>query len=421
MNALDFLICLGFLTTAFTWRGILPVDLRFYYSIILLLVLIYLPFGELVVSKRFLSLLFAIAALSILSIFLGKTTILSVFSQVVGVGVLSIVLFSYFRTRQNKILRKITYYFNIAFYISIIAICQEISFLLGFEKGYAFSYFLPGVGPVTTEGILLRVNSVFTEPAYLAMALIPAVYIAVQNIFLGKHLFLSKVKSAIILLALLLTFSSLGYIGLIACFLLSIDKKRKKQLLRILCLVIIFSYVAIICSTNLQARLTTLANLLPFRKLSNEGNVSSLILYTNYLVAKKSFLSNPLWGSGLGSHPFTYAKYLPNLKETPGLGFLSFMNPNDLGMKDAMSLFLRLLSETGLLGLGAFLYFMMANRVKKKIEPYHSLSKMCVVFFLIYGIRNGQYVRFELWYFIAFYYYLKKAFDHHVREPLMLL
>jgi hypothetical protein len=33
---------------------------------------------------------------------------------------------------------------------------------------------------------------------------------------------------------------------------------------------------------------------------------------------------------------------------------------------------------------------------------------MCIVLILCYSLRTGQYIRFELWYFIALYFCLKR-------------
>jgi len=44
------------------------------------------------------------------------------------------------------------------------------------------------------------------------------------------------------------------------------------------------------------------------------------------------------------------------------------------------------------------------------------LQNMCIVFFLTYSLRTGQYIRFELWYFIALYCCIKQ-YDGVARSP----
>jgi hypothetical protein len=85
------------------------------------------------------------------------------------------------------------------------------------------------------------------------------------------------------------------------------------------------------------------------------------------------------------------------------------MKPEDLNRTDAYSMLLRIPSELGLFGILSVVYFFVSNRVTINVEPYRMLSRMCIVFFLTYCVRDGNYFRFELWYFLALYAYLEVA------------
>ena len=68
----------------------------------------------------------------------------------------------------------------------LIAIFQILSFLIGFEYGYNYSWLLNKWGFVDGGLIGFRVNSILSEPTYLATSLSPAVYVSVRNLIKKK-------------------------------------------------------------------------------------------------------------------------------------------------------------------------------------------------------------------------------------------
>jgi hypothetical protein len=84
---------------------------------------------------------------------------------------------------------------------------------------------------------------------------------------------------------------------------------------------------------------------------------SSFILYNNYKVATENFKTNFLFGTGVGSHPTAFDRY-SIAKDIVQWGF-------NLNSADANSMFLRLISETGLFGLGIFLIIIIKCYVKR--------------------------------------------------------
>lgn len=74
----------------------------------------------------------------------------------------------------------------------------------------------------------------------------------------------------------------------------------------------------------------------------DESNVSTYVFCSGAMIAYKSFLNSPLFGLGLGSLPMSYTRYIPQSKYNM-----------DGNKNDASSLFFRLISETGLLGIQA--------------------------------------------------------------------
>ena len=55
-------------------------------------------------------------------------------------------------------------------------------FIIGFEAGYNFSWLLNKWGFLCLRGLIgFRVNSLLSEPTYLATALAPAIYVSTKN------------------------------------------------------------------------------------------------------------------------------------------------------------------------------------------------------------------------------------------------
>ena len=93
------------------------------------------------------------------------------------------------------------------------------------------------------------------------------------------------------------------------------------------------------------------------------------------------------------------------------LSFLRFMTLSNLNANDAYSMYLRLPSELGLLGVGAALFFVIKNRVPEEAGQLAVISNACLVFFVTYCLREGHYFRHELWFFVAIYAYLPLAWQ----------
>jgi hypothetical protein len=249
----------------------------------------------------------------------------------------------------------------------------------------------------------MRVFSVFAEPGHFGIALTPAVYVAVNVLFFGGRAFYSRLQAITVIVALLLTFSSVGYTGLVLSLLVGAGPRRA---VRALILLTVVATAALLFVGNFRSRVFGIMELAAGGESLDE-NASSLIFYLNGEVAKASFLAHPLWGSGLGSHFISYTNYLTQAGLSQSVArFLSFMKPEDLNRDDAYAMLLRLPSELGLLGVLSAVYFFVSNRVRVAVEPYRMLSGMCIAFFLTYCVREGHYFRFELWYFLALYAYL---------------
>jgi len=109
-------------------------------------------------------------------------------------------------------------------------------------------------------------------------------------------------------------------------------------------------------------------------------NLSVFALTSNAVVAYQSLKNDPLFGSGLGSHPVSYDKFMstPEAKIFLG-GYAGAINKND-----ACSLLVRLFSETGLLGVIMAIYFVIRYRLKlKENDSLPVISHAILVLFIV--------------------------------------
>ena len=79
-------------------------------------------------------------------------------------------------------------------FLVLIAIFQILSFLIGFEYGYNYSWFLNKWGFVDGGLIGFRVNSILSEPTYLATSLSPVVFLSIRNLIKKNSLFFQSLS-----------------------------------------------------------------------------------------------------------------------------------------------------------------------------------------------------------------------------------
>jgi O-antigen ligase len=123
-------------------------------------------------------------------------------------------------------------------------------------------------------------------------------------------------------------------------------------------------------------------------------------LFSNALVTKKSLKLSPLIGTGLGSHEISYARFIPEIKRKEGTHLVN--------VQDAASLFLRLLSETGVLGLGLFLFFLLRFYLRKGDRYPVDLwvvNNSIFLYFIIRLLRVGHYFTDGFFLFFWMYYF----------------
>lgn len=306
-----------------------------------------------------------------------------------------------FNVYQFNIEKIMSYYMKGALIISVIGLFQVISYKIGFTKGYDYSWAFNKWG-VTPGGLGMRLNSIFSEPSYFAASVGPAFFVAIYNILFGKKLFINKIQGGFIILAYILTFSTVAYVGIfITIILLTLNYGLVRYII-IIFPITIFLYLYLYNNVpEFRDRISGLDDLYTGEATSAfDVHGSSFVQYNNFHVAFENFKANPAFGTGLGSHPVAYDKY-SLIKEFGGI--------YDFNKMDGNSMAFRLMSETGLFGMGLMLFFIIYFFVKRRLdndnEIYWVVSNAALVIIMLQLFRQGNYTYNGFFFYMWLYYY----------------
>lgn len=243
-----------------------------------------------------------------------------------------------------------------------------------------------------------RLQSIFKEPAHYAIVIVPACYFLLTT---KKYL-----RFAVLFLSLVLSQSSIGYMGCAMMLVFSnISTKRMKYILiTIPILITTFFYVynnfyfLKLRVDDSYETLTAVQN----GKFKPQTNQSSYALLSNTYITNKNFQDHP-FGSGLGSHYHMHTEvYLKLLRPPPYLITLKLEKTN---AADAASLSLRLISELGIFGIILIIYLLFLC-VKSFNSNKFYFAQGIAIYLLLKLLRDGHYFPPELYFFIWMIYYI---------------
>ena len=393
---------------ALTFRGTLPfVDLRISYLIMVLVLFLCMPFLKGVYfNKTFLFLFGIIIVFSLYNVYIGKDTFVLLTKQIIGIFLTSFTFYLLMEVNRYNVKKLFKVYLNLAFLVGLIGLFQELNYLLGFKAGYDFSYIFPSWRLHLSKTGFLRVNSILPEPATFCYSMMPAFFVSISSFSKNNFRFLKKWKSLIIISSVFFSFSLVGYIGMIVSLALLFYNYVKMRYLAmggaLIVVVMFFAYNNI---GDIKMRVDDSIDVLTGKMNLYSANLSTFTLFSNALVAYESFKDNPVFGSGLGSHEISYNRYIGKVVSIHRV--VMFLN-----VEDANSLFLRLLSETGLFGLLLIFYFIFKFRVLKKNDKSGYLwliSNAILAMFLIRLLRYGHYFVGGFFFFFWLYYFAGRS------------
>lgn len=403
----------------------LPFDFYVYYIIFILSIIYYIKTQNSVhLLPRWFSI--SIATLIITTFFLtfyDDTFSLGVVKQLVGVLFTSIAYYTFLAYNNFEIKRIFRMYVFSAIFVAIEGLLEEVLNLGGIHINEKMR--------MTTSGFY-RIFGITGEPYFLAVILLPSMFYVFYKMTIFERInsvFNNYVIVFLVFTCFIFTFSSAGFIGLGGIFFFWLYNKNylsfrswKIMLLPVFLLLFVVSF------NNLQNQwlefnikfnqtLNAFSNNSTKKEDINELNTSSFALYSNYTIAKASFIDRPLTGTGLGTHEANYRKYFGKYFDQDFVVRYGVFNT-----ADANSMFVRLMSETGMMGLGLFFTFLFKNFLRKKgyddpmLRDYTLINQSIFIWFIIRLVRTGNYFGNGFFLFFFMYYFCNKIVSDKLKR-----
>ncbi len=389
-------------------------DFYYYYLIFLMFLAFFIYKTKTIPSwpPWFLRSLLAFFVASFIAGYLSNKLKFPMLKQMIGIVFSSISYFALLKYLKFDVKKIFELYLKIAFWVALYGIAEEALQLAGFHDNFGNSK--------RVTGGFYRVYSIMGEPYFLAVALIPAVYYYLNKL-IGVKPFRDRkviVRASTITACYIFTFSSAGYMGL--ALMIVLIAYNHKLLTPTSWKSFVFAIALLIVVPNLnlkqfsikEVQVRILDSFMAFASNSTMDkasiaklNSSTFALYSNYLIAQKSFKNNPILGSGLGSHELTYDEYFESLFGKKFLIMYGMFNA-----KDGNSLFIRMMSETGILGLVLFFIFIfkffLGRRYLYGPESMYLtiINQGILVVFVIRLVRTGNYIGQGFFLFFFIYY-----------------
>jgi O-antigen ligase len=335
-------------------------------------------------------------------------------------GLLLSTIFYYYVIQyyEMNIERMFNLYLKWSYWTAVIGIIQYVSFKIHFSPGYDYGWLHFNKWAVVSSGEgLIRINSIYMEPSQLGIMLGPAAFVAILNIFRKQNLEYKNYQNYIILIAMYLSKSSTGYIGLFfVIVIIGLNLGYLSYLGLLLAIGFLVGFGLYNSVDEFKSRIDAALGLWLHQDFDIKNvNTSSFVQYNNAHIAYNNFKEHPIFGTGIGSHPVAFEKYSYTRSIVKIKGF-------DNNSADANSLLLRIMSETGLMGL----FFIIAIVIQCFVgndgidNKYWVISGAILVLILLYLFRQGNYFVNGFPFFVWLYYYNKKAYLEEKQNNLAI-
>ncbi|WP_317898618.1 O-antigen ligase family protein [Aurantibacillus circumpalustris] len=377
-----------------------PVEFQFGYLVYLILLpTFFVRYG---INRSLFFIFLTLLLVGMVNVFYGNNTAALFFKVFIG---LSLSYFFYYYVVVEfdyNVEQLFQWYLKGCYIAALLGVFQFVSFQIGFEWGYWFGFILNKWGVIKGGMFGIRLNSIFAEPTHLATVLSAAFFVSFYNLLRKEVYFYTRFQSVVIIVVFILSFSGVGQFGVfVTLILLAVSFGLVRYIFIAIPVGIILFNVLYANVSEFRERLDGLTSLFAgegFKLGKTHG--SSFILYNNFVVATENFKQNFVFGTGIGSHPIAFEKYSigKNIK-VYGL---------NLNSADANSMLLRLISETGIFGIGIFviLIFKCYVRRNEHYDSYHWLvSNGILVMILLNLFRQGHYFLNGFPFFVILYYF----------------
>lgn len=355
---------------------------------------------------------FYLFIIGLINVFLGNNEFAQFIKVFVGTFVFFLLFYFIIKYKKFDLWYLFTLYYRFAVFHAYIGLIQFLSFLIGFKYGYDFSWFgARTMRPDEIAGFLVYpIHALVSEPAAFVIVQSAAIYFAIGRFLKSNSMKIGTYADAVVIIStFILSLSSTGYFALFISILLLFSKQINFK--RIVAASIVLPGTVFLLYTSVpkfQERFNTMFLLMAGRiyvdaTYGEDAAGSSLILANHFLIAKEN-ANNHFLGTGLGSHHVAFQRY--NKLETWFTGY----GPHGilLNENDASSLFSRILSEMGYVGILAVLLYLFRFYIRKDSVPWTSINHASLVFILTMLLRGGHYFLLGLPFFVLSYYYSSK-------------
>jgi len=347
-----------------------------------------------------------IAVVSFLNCLRGENAFGLFFKQVTGLLLYGTGFYVLLRINNYDVKRLFKMYFNIAFFVAAAGVTQELFYVFNTPWIFDFSDISAKWQLTYTSNLqFIKINSVLPEPASFCLIMFPAFFYAINSFASTKLAVRSKFQCFIIIAAYLFSFSLIGYIGIFLSAFLLLLRRLKTKTGVLLCLAVMFSASFFFYTIpDFHSRIIDTFEVFSGKKDVNSTNTSSYTLLISTTITAKEALENIpslLFGNGLGSYEVSYFRHIHSLG-------IDMAGKQYLNTKDASALSLRLVSETGLIGLFIFLGFAMRYFLFKVKDPARCLwiiNNGIFILILLRLLRQGNYFSEGFFFFLWLYYY----------------
>lgn len=286
-------------------------------------------------------------------------------------------------------------YVSLVYVLSIIGIVQFV--IMSMTQIDIFPYTLDGTATQNTG----RLHAMLMEPgAFTAFSIPAAAYVFLTPGFMKQE----RMKSLFILIAFLLTLTTSMVVAVVMILFLKFYCYFKKLRwgLWLCCMIGVFWSINnrdVLASSEyfvnpqlkaIQEKITQTLSVVENAEPEDFEylNTSSYVILTNYWIAFNAPCR--MLGTGLGTHAQNYERM-----------YKSSFGGYGLNKDDAYSMFARLYSEFGILGLCLYAFFLIKYYNKDNI-----ISLCLIVFFISYLIKGGHYMLYGTAFFHIVYYFI---------------
>ena len=332
-----------------------------------------------------------------LSIFLNKNASLISSYLYLGFGLFTYKMYiDLFDTKEELLRSLMNVLYVTSIILSVFGIIQLLAYSIGLDFLYNFSY----LGFVDNYAKYLpysRITSLYSEPAHLCMIFGPGIFANLCKMVNSKKMkyFISLL---LIIIATIISYSIITYISVVLFVILFIYYNRfvlKKTIIKISVKKVVYTLLIIIVPIFIMSSIVfyngdneginTIKNKINDFKnglvYSDNKNLTSHAILSNYHIAYYKFKEGKYLGTGLFSHHSSYEYYMNILYSR------KYVEVNSV---DAASVFIRVFSELGIVGLILFVLLIFKS-IFYGFKNKNIFILFIVLLLIVQGMRLGNY------------------------------